>query len=767
MPNLSNTELRTMLASKPTRRRGGTLPRQNTQAPVRRGANEIRSGVIGDAGGVDALLELTRRVTAAGSALAQRSEIFDNKRKTEEDAQGKMDGQTGHVDPVLFKRSTAYSNAVMTQRAQTDFMKSKVQLDKDINALINSDEDPDPAVREARIRDLIEHHVTSLVMPDGETVAYTGYPPAQRWLAGAIGQIKANVLDDAVKRTTARMNDESLAQAATAYDKSFEAGIPFSLRDNFANLLPTVDRKEAKKVFLTVAKDHAMKLRDAYDDMVQDDPEGAQALANKALGITTAILRQDGEAQRAVTAVDLPPSTAALSAPSEAPEAQPDVSPVAAPQPLLKPFAAFGATRVAGKIGDSRAGGKRRHNGEDFPMPVGTELIAPMDGTVTYKWTKAGGHQAFLTMDNGDVLGIAHLKEKPSVGRVMGGAAFALSGNTGESRGPHAHMTVTVKGKKVSPSEYFKTATTGDAGTTPDRVPPPTGPAIDPSLLDPDSPSEIAAKLPLPATASAPDGVYTLTADERLELRSFQRGLAASFDEAKLKATTKRQTDTAHLFLSRMNGLGAPVTVSELQEAAREGRITVPMMDTLLNQKEQETRAERAEANAARAEMRAERAEQREADRVRRERSVDDYTASILAPIASGQLTTTQAKQKLLDLMRTIPDRETRNAVVSEVGRSVDMVADLRKSSREHARAVQDFSDWARVYKADLRNAVLPRGMSKEQAGQMIDDMLNGWVLQLSQGNVPPGDIPAFMKRAEEWMDNKVSATFPTRRATK
>lgn len=127
---------------------------------------------------------------------------------------------------------------------------------------------------------------------------------------------------------------------------------------------------------------------------------------------------------------------------------------------LVAPFAGFGST-PSDRIGSPRPGG-RRHNGEDFPVPVGTPVVAPMGGTVERVYAnKAGGKQVLVRLDNGAVVGFAHLSDTSGVRageRVEGGQQIALSGNTGQGTGPHVHMTVTVDGKKVSPSEYFATA---------------------------------------------------------------------------------------------------------------------------------------------------------------------------------------------------------------------------------------------------------------------------------------------------------------------
>lgn len=135
-------------------------------------------------------------------------------------------------------------------------------------------------------------------------------------------------------------------------------------------------------------------------------------------------------------------------------------TPAASAGRLVAPFAGFGAAPTS-RIGAARAGG-RSHNGEDFAVPIGTPVVAPMAGTVERVYANAaGGKQVLVRLDNGAVVGFAHLSDTSGLAagqRVEGGQQIALSGNTGRSSGPHVHMTVTVDGKKVSPSEYFATA---------------------------------------------------------------------------------------------------------------------------------------------------------------------------------------------------------------------------------------------------------------------------------------------------------------------
>lgn len=87
------------------------------------------------------------------------------------------------------------------------------------------------------------------------------------------------------------------------------------------------------------------------------------------------------------------------------------------------------------------------HNGVDFGVPTGTEVLAAASGTVVA--TGNSGRYAYgkwIAIDHGNglVTLYGHLsKQKVSRGDgVSRGDTIGLSGNTGNSTGPHVHFTV-------------------------------------------------------------------------------------------------------------------------------------------------------------------------------------------------------------------------------------------------------------------------------------------------------------------------------------
>jgi murein DD-endopeptidase MepM/ murein hydrolase activator NlpD len=94
------------------------------------------------------------------------------------------------------------------------------------------------------------------------------------------------------------------------------------------------------------------------------------------------------------------------------------------------------------------------HLGLDFGAPVGTPVRATMGGKVVYAGWNNEGYGNLVIVENGAYRTYyAHLSNIPvSVGQhVQPGTVIGLSGNTGNSTGPHLHYEVRVNGQGVDP----------------------------------------------------------------------------------------------------------------------------------------------------------------------------------------------------------------------------------------------------------------------------------------------------------------------------
>ena len=86
--------------------------------------------------------------------------------------------------------------------------------------------------------------------------------------------------------------------------------------------------------------------------------------------------------------------------------------------------------------------GMKGHNGLDYGLPTGTQVVAPHSGKVIEATFDAGGYGNYLKIENtkeGSIL--AHLQSfQVKVGdTVSEGQPVGLSNNTGNSTGPHLH----------------------------------------------------------------------------------------------------------------------------------------------------------------------------------------------------------------------------------------------------------------------------------------------------------------------------------------
>jgi len=107
------------------------------------------------------------------------------------------------------------------------------------------------------------------------------------------------------------------------------------------------------------------------------------------------------------------------------------------------------------------------HSGQDFAVPSGTQVVAAHGGTVV----KAGGNGAgdgaaygnavVIKHGNGTYSQYAHLSRvSVKVGQVVAtGQRIALSGNTGNSSGPHLHFEIRTTanyGSAVDPVAFLR-----------------------------------------------------------------------------------------------------------------------------------------------------------------------------------------------------------------------------------------------------------------------------------------------------------------------
>ncbi|PIB09125.1 MULTISPECIES: M23 family metallopeptidase [Streptomyces] len=99
------------------------------------------------------------------------------------------------------------------------------------------------------------------------------------------------------------------------------------------------------------------------------------------------------------------------------------------------------------------------HTGIDFPVSYGTTVMSATDGTVRTQWNPAYGNMAIVTAMDGTETWYCHLAsyQVPSGTTVKAGDAIALSGNSGNSTGPHLHFEVRpAGGSAIDPLSWLR-----------------------------------------------------------------------------------------------------------------------------------------------------------------------------------------------------------------------------------------------------------------------------------------------------------------------
>lgn len=134
---------------------------------------------------------------------------------------------------------------------------------------------------------------------------------------------------------------------------------------------------------------------------------------------------------------------------------------------MMLPFA---AQRVTSGFGYRPKFG-RMHKGIDLAMSVGDTVRVPLPGTVrkvSYE-AKGYGHYVTVVHDDGMETRYAHLSRTfvlPGQ-RLCAGEAIALSGNSGNSTGPHLHFETRYLGLAVNPADVFSFSTNLDPDCLP------------------------------------------------------------------------------------------------------------------------------------------------------------------------------------------------------------------------------------------------------------------------------------------------------------
>lgn len=129
------------------------------------------------------------------------------------------------------------------------------------------------------------------------------------------------------------------------------------------------------------------------------------------------------------------------------------------PPTYIKPISGGRLSSGFGNRKKPNARASSYHKGVDWAVPTGTKVVASSGGTVTKAgWLGTYGYVVYISHSDGRETRYAHLsKIHVSVGQsVKQGQKIALSGNTGNSTGPHLHFELRIGGKPVNALKYIK-----------------------------------------------------------------------------------------------------------------------------------------------------------------------------------------------------------------------------------------------------------------------------------------------------------------------
>lgn len=110
---------------------------------------------------------------------------------------------------------------------------------------------------------------------------------------------------------------------------------------------------------------------------------------------------------------------------------------------------------VVGEITQGVNGG---HTALDFGVPVGTSIHSTVSGKVVYAGWNNEGYGNLVVVENGEYRAYyAHLSSIPvKLGQIVeDGEVIGISGNTGNSTGPHLHYEVRKNGVAIDPTTFL------------------------------------------------------------------------------------------------------------------------------------------------------------------------------------------------------------------------------------------------------------------------------------------------------------------------
>lgn len=734
MVDLASTKLRREAVDKLVDRRSGIVPeRRDTRAPDLSPSATMRSASRGDVGGADELMRTLGLVNKAAGSFQGYAENRFKKQEADNAAQGSIDQATGHVDAELERKSHAYKNSVALGRTMTNFQSGLQGLDEDLRGIIENQDDPELGNRQGEVKQRIDDYFKEFAMdPEtGQLRSFLATPDAKRWLAGSMAETRAKLEASALGKIEERFKGEALTHAGTILGAQIDAGT-IDLK-GLRKLVPaTVSDDELRGTILTTIQGKAEQLK--ADGRYED----ALRTVNGLLG--------EGFAPGTIKTIDIPASGAggALAASAAATVSIPK-PPTMGKRRSRDEVIGFVLNTLEGgaQVVDNRDGGGTtkfgitQRNNPDVDvrnLSFGQASKIARDRYWQAAYNDANPAVAAIAFDAGFISSKSFARELASkyandpVGALN---AYRKRLQDIATKPDKARFLSGWMNRVDRLGTYLGV---GPGGQGSDNVIDDPSFALDPEPLDP-----VEAVRRNPGISLAPQltGGLALRPEERTKLLEYRDQLGREVRQEWQRKTAEKQDEAHSGYLLRLSGLGAPLTPTEIAEAARRREITPQQTANLLNVIRSD--ADRDEARAERAANEAER-DRDKAD----EQQAQGIVASLMGPVYSGQRSTGEAL-RLFGNQASGLDPKVRRAVLGALTAEANGVEEVRKNNpalRSATDALDDGEQEAlRRIRGPLRDQRTGRVVTAEQQRAIISLEFAKAKRTLFQTAIDKGDI--------------------------
>ena len=677
MFDLAATTLRRQVSDNPLAHRSSIVPeRRNTRAPEFQGSARMGSAARGD-GGAEELMRTLGLVNKAASSFQDYANQKFQADETKNAAQGSIDAATGHVDPELEQRSHSYRNSVALGRTMTNFQSGLQDFDGQLRSTIENQDDPDLATRQTEVNQQIDKFFQDFALdPEtGELRSFLATPDAKRWLAGSMTETRAKLEASARSRIEERFKGEALTHAATNLGAQIDSGSIDLV--GLRKLVPqTVTDDELRATVVTTfqGKAEQLKAEGRYED--------AMRAVNSLLG--------EGLTEGSLVPVEVPDGPYA---PTATNLTAPKVKPTVARRRSQSQVINFVLTDLEG--GDAVVDNKDGAGTTKFGITARNNPDVDVKGLTLGKAAGIAKERYWQA---------AYDDAHPAVAAIAFDAGFINSKSfartlaTTYKNDPVGALNAYRKrlediAKKPDKARYLRAwmnrverlgtyLGVGPGGTGSDNVIDDPSFALDPEPLNP---VEAAKRNPGVSLASQMTGGLSLRPEERTKLLEYRDQLGREVNAEWDRKRREKQDENASGMLLRLSGLGAPLTPTEIAEAARRHEITPQQTSQLLNTIRSD--ADREEARAQRA------ADDAERDRDKQdELTAQGIVANLMSDVYSGKRSPGEAL-RMFGQQAAGLDPKVRRAVLGAVTSEANGIEEVRKNNPALVLATDRFDD--------------------------------------------------------------------------